>query len=106
MVARHLVMPLFALAAMLMVASDQSNADDPGVSLILNKASAQRDGHVLFRCEASIDNATGGELTVKSIFFRHSTDWSWSLPTRMARRWPSSPTFSISRRAGNKKTSC
>jgi len=43
---------------------------EPNVSLILSKASvAQLELDVLFRCEVSLDNAVGKELTVRSNFY-------------------------------------
>jgi hypothetical protein len=43
----------------------------PAVSLLLNKASAEQldKEDILFRCEVELDNATGRDLTVKSMFF-------------------------------------
>jgi len=42
----------------------------PIVSLILSKVTAERSGDdTLFRCEVSLDNATGKELSVRSNFF-------------------------------------
>jgi hypothetical protein len=44
-------------------------AEKPGVSLLLSKASAERQqGDVLFQCEAVLDNDTGDPLKVKSNF--------------------------------------
>jgi hypothetical protein len=44
--------------------------DKPTVSLLLSRASAERwDHHILFRCDAVLDNASGKDLTVVSNFF-------------------------------------
>jgi hypothetical protein len=66
-------LPLAALSltAILLSAGGPSLADEskPAVSLVLSKASAERDEHdTLFRCEAVLDNATGKDLTVRSNF--------------------------------------
>jgi hypothetical protein len=62
----------FSLAAMLGSAGSPLLADEPkpAVSLLLSEASAERrEQDALFRCEATLENATGKDLTVRSSFF-------------------------------------
>jgi hypothetical protein len=75
MPSRYSLLPLLApccLAATLATPGNALLADEPNptVSLVLGKASAERrEQDTLFRCEASLDNATGRELSVRSNFY-------------------------------------
>src|SRR6266849_3901454 len=60
-----------ALAVILLSIERPAVAEEskPAVSLILSKASAERDEHdTTFRCAAVLDNATGKDLSVRSSF--------------------------------------
>lgn len=62
---------LLSLAAFTAIAVGSLQAEEKAgfVSLILSKASAEwLDHDILFRCEVSLDNATGKDLTVRSHF--------------------------------------
>ena len=61
------------IAAIAMLAAADSAAvgqwNKPAVSLLPSKATAERrDNVILFRCDALLDNATGGDLTIRSNF--------------------------------------
>src|SRR5260370_41805070 len=67
---RSLLAPL-ALATIFLSTGRPALAEEPKptVSLILSKASAERDEHdTTFRCAAALDSATGKDLTVRSSF--------------------------------------
>jgi len=66
--------PLLALSVVAILVSPGGPliADEPKptVSLVLSRAAAERrEQDTLFRCEASLDNATGKDLSVRSNFF-------------------------------------
>jgi hypothetical protein len=48
----------------------RAEASDATVSLLLSRATAERrEGDTLFRCDSTLDNATGRDLTVRTNFF-------------------------------------
>lgn len=68
----HQLLAVLSLTSILLPPSGASPAPTPGrfVSLVLVRASAEREGHdTLFQCKAILDNATGKELRTHSNFF-------------------------------------
>ena len=69
MVTRGLLILLTATTVAWVLGAASAADPDPAVSLLLHKVAAERwEQEILFRCEVALDNATGGDVTVRSTF--------------------------------------